>query len=150
MAEAVGGLRLCLSCSLRVFLTGILSAESPCASSFADSGFPAELAVQISEETPADVLARNMRRHSSAGNAPGRAWLQRGALNLPSPVSSPSAKAELTLLLSSPQFSWALGAMELGHSLGWWVLLKRVEIQEWHVSCPCTAPALGAFSLSVP
>lgn len=34
--------------------------------------FIAELAVQISEETPADVMARNMRRHSSAGNAP--AW----------------------------------------------------------------------------
>lgn len=32
----------------------------------------AELAVQISEETPADVMARNMRRHSSAGNTP--AW----------------------------------------------------------------------------
>ncbi|KFV75146.1 Uncharacterized protein C1orf172, partial [Dryobates pubescens] len=27
-----------------------------------------DLAVQISEETPADVLARNMRRHSSAGS----------------------------------------------------------------------------------
>lgn len=31
--------------------------------------FIPELAVQISEETPADVMARNMRRHSSAGNA---------------------------------------------------------------------------------
>ncbi|NXA02614.1 KDF1 factor, partial [Nesospiza acunhae] len=31
-----------------------------------------ELAVQISEETPADVLARNMRRHSSAGSPTSR------------------------------------------------------------------------------
>lgn len=27
-----------------------------------------DLAVQISEETAADVIARNMRRHSAAGN----------------------------------------------------------------------------------
>ncbi|XP_016159171.1 PREDICTED: keratinocyte differentiation factor 1 [Ficedula albicollis] len=32
----------------------------------------AELAVQISEETPADVMARNMRRHSSAGSPTSR------------------------------------------------------------------------------
>ncbi|OPJ69831.1 keratinocyte differentiation factor 1 [Patagioenas fasciata monilis] len=31
-----------------------------------------DLAVQISEETPADVLARNMRRHSSAGSPTSR------------------------------------------------------------------------------
>ncbi|XP_065600640.1 keratinocyte differentiation factor 1 isoform X2 [Cyrtonyx montezumae] len=31
-----------------------------------------DLAVQISEETPADVLARNMRRHSSAGSPASR------------------------------------------------------------------------------
>ncbi|KAM7029265.1 keratinocyte differentiation factor 1, partial [Acridotheres tristis] len=31
-----------------------------------------ELAVQISEETPADVMARNMRRHSSAGSPASR------------------------------------------------------------------------------
>ncbi|NXM91179.1 KDF1 factor, partial [Oenanthe oenanthe] len=31
-----------------------------------------ELAVQISEETPADVMARNMRRHSSAGSPTSR------------------------------------------------------------------------------
>ncbi|NXU86638.1 KDF1 factor, partial [Xiphorhynchus elegans] len=31
-----------------------------------------DLAVQISEETPADVMARNMRRHSSAGSPTSR------------------------------------------------------------------------------
>lgn len=65
-------------------------------------------------------------------------------------LSSPSTRAGLTLLLSFPQFSWALGVMELGHSLGWWIFLKRGEIQEWHVPCPCTGPDPRAFSLSVP
>lgn len=85
--EAIWGIRCCLSCYLRVVpsegeprrsLTGNLAPESPFPVSGPLGFFLPDLAVQISEETPADVMARNMRRHSSAGNVPGCRGLAEG------------------------------------------------------------------------